>query len=166
MLIKKQEMILSDDYFKKLCSEVSQVLQLKDKNALGGGKRVSLEGVDFCLILNLYQDQYARLILDLDELKPGFKPEIYETMLPMQGILDDISDGIFDGSFDPMFDYDSIRSCLMFRVKLPININTSAEELASIIQSFVLQIIDWRHRLLKNKLLLEEQSNSQDCPSA
>ena len=159
-------MILSDDYFKKICVEVSQVLQFEDKNTLGSGKRVSLEGVDFCLILNFYQDQFARLILDLDELEPGFNPKIYENMLPMQGILNDIADGILDGSFDPMFDYDSIRSCLMFSVKLPININTTAERLASVIQSFVLQIIQWRQRLLKNKLLIEEQGNNQDCPSA
>jgi hypothetical protein len=152
------EMIVSEAYLERLCSDVSRTLHLEDINALGRGEYVSFEGVDFFLISTFTNDQMARLILDLGEIEQEYKSEIYETIFAMQGML--------DGSLDALFDYDQIRSCLMFRVKLPININTSAEELASIIQSFVLQIIDWRHRLLKNKLLLEEQSNSQDCPSA
>ena len=149
-------MILSDDYFKKLCSEVSHILQFADKNALGNSERVTLDDVDFFLISNFYQDQYARLILDLGEVEQDFKPEIYEAMFAMQGVL--------DGSLDAVFDYDHIRSCLMFRIKLPINLNTTAEGLVSVIKSFVLQIREWRNTLLKNKLLLEELESSQHYP--
>ena len=151
-------MMLSDDYFKKLCSEVSHILQFADKNALGNGERVTLDDVDFFLISNFYQDQYARLILDLGEVEQDFKPEIYEAMFAMQGVL--------DGSLDAVFDYDHIRSCLMFRIKLPINLNTTAEGLVSVIKSFVLQIREWRNTLLKNKLLLEELESSQHYPLA
>ncbi len=149
---------MSDDYFKKLCSEVSHILQFADKNALGNSERVTLDDVDFFLISNFYQDQYARLILDLGEVEQDFKPEIYEAMFAMQGVL--------DGSLDAVFDYDHIRSCLMFRIKLPINLNTTAEGLVSVIKSFVLQIREWRNTLLKNKLLLEELESSQHYPLA
>ncbi len=149
---------MSDDYFKKLCSDVSHILQFADKNALGNSERVTLDDVDFFLISNFYQDQYARLILDLGEVEQDFKPEIYEAMFAMQGVL--------DGSLDAVFDYDHIRSCLMFRIKLPINLNTTAEGLVSVIKSFVLQIREWRNTLLKNKLLLEELESSQHYPLA
>ncbi len=149
---------MSDDYFKKLCSDVSHILQFADKNALGNGERVALDDVDFFLISNFYQDQYARLILDLGEVEQDFKPEIYEAMFAIQGVL--------DGSLDAVFDYDHIRSCLMFRIKLPINLNTTAEGLVSVIKSFVLQIREWRNTLLKNKLLLEELESSQHYPLA
>jgi hypothetical protein len=41
----------------------------------------------------------------------------------------------------------------MFRVKLPINLNTTAEGLVSVIKSFVMQIQEWRSTWLVNKLL-------------
>ncbi len=70
--------------------------------------------------------------------------------------------GMLDGSLDALFVYDQIRSCLMFRVKLPINLNTTAEGLVSVIKSFVMQIQEWRSTWLQNKLLgSNEQENKQ-----
>ncbi len=139
------EMIVSEAYLEKLCSDVSCTLHLEDINALGRGEYVSFEGVDFFLISTFTNDHMARLVLDLGEIEQEYKPEIYETIFAMQGML--------DGSLDALFDYDQIRSCLMFRVKLPINLNTTAEGLVSVIKSFVMQIQEWRSTWLENKLL-------------
>ena len=146
---------MSEAYLEKLCCEVSQILHLEDINALGRGDYVSFEEVDFFLVFNLMNDQLARLVLDLGEIEQDYKPEIYETIFAMQGML--------DGTLDALFDYDKIRSCLMFRVKLPINLNTTADGLVSVIKSFVLQAQEWRHSLFKNKLLgvEEEQEKNQ-----
>ena len=138
-------MIVSEAYLEKLCSDVSRSLHLEDINALGRGEYVSFEGVDFFLISTFTNDQMVRLVLDLGEIEQEYKPEIYETIFAMQGML--------DGSLDALFDYDQIRSCLMFRVKLPINLNTTAEGLVSVIKSFVMQIQEWRSTWLENKLL-------------
>ena len=138
-------MIVSEAYLEKLCSDVSRTLHLEDINALGRGEYVSFEGVDFFLISAFTNDQMVRLVLDLGEIEQEYKPEIYETIFAMQGML--------DGSLDALFDYDQIRSCLMFRVKLPINLNTTAEGLVSVIKSFVMQIQEWRNTWLENKLL-------------
>ena len=136
---------MSEAYLEKLCSDVSRSLHLEDINALGRGEYVSFEGVDFFLISTFTNDQMVRLVLDLGEIEQKYKPEIYETIFAMQGML--------DGSLDALFDYDQIRSCLMFRVKLPINLNTTAEGLVSVIKSFVMQIQEWRSTWLENKLL-------------
>ncbi len=138
-------MIVSEAYLEKLCSDVSRALHLEDINALGRGEYVSFEGVDFFLISTFTNDKMVRLVLDLGEIEQKYKPEIYETIFAMQGML--------DGSLDALFDYDQIRSCLMFRVKLPINLNTTAEGLVSVIKSFVMQIQEWRSTWLENKLL-------------
>ena len=148
------EMIVSEAYLEKLCSDVSRTLHLEDINALGRGEYVSFEGVDFFLISTFTNDQMVRLVLDLGEIEQEYKPEIYETIFAMQGML--------DGSLDALFDYDQIRSCLMFRVKLPINLNTTAEGLVSVIKSFVIQIQEWRNTWLENKLLgMDEQEKNQ-----
>ena len=145
---------MSEAYLEKLCSDVSHILHLEDINALGRGEYVSFEGVDFFLVSTFTNDQMARLILDLGEIEQEYKAEIYETIFAMQGML--------DGSLDALFDYDQIRSCLMFRVKLPINLNTTAEGLLSVIRSFVMQIQEWRSTWLKNKLLSsDEQGKNQ-----
>lgn len=108
----------------------------------------------FFLISTFTNDQMVRLVLDLGEIEQEYKPEIYETIFSMQGML--------DGSLDALFDYDQIRSCLMFRVKLPINLNTTAEVLVSVIKSFVMQIQEWRSNWLENKLLgMDEQEKNQ-----
>jgi hypothetical protein len=148
-------MIVSEAYLEKLCSDVSRTLHLEDINALGRGEYVSIEGVDFFLVSTFTNDQMARLVLDLGEIEQEYKAEIYETIFAMQGML--------DGSLDALFDYDQIRSCLMFRVKLPINLNTTAEGLLSVIRSFVMQIQEWRSTWLKNKLLSsdEQEKNQQ-----
>jgi hypothetical protein len=147
-------MIVSEAYLEKLCSDVSRILHLEDIHALGRGKYVSFEGVDFFLVSTFTNDQMVRLVLDLGEIEQEYKPEIYETIFAMQGML--------DGSLDALFDYDQIRSCLMFRVKLPINLNTSSEGLVSVIKSFVMQIQEWRSTWLKNKLLgSDEQEKNQ-----
>ncbi len=147
-------MIVSEAYLEKLCSDVSHTLHLEDIDALGRGEYVSFEGVDFFVASTFTNDQMARLVLDLGEIEQEYKPEIYETIFAMQGML--------DGSLDALFDYDQIRSCLMFRVKLPINLNTTAEGLVSVIKSFVMQIQEWRDTWLKNKLLAsDEQENIQ-----
>jgi hypothetical protein len=138
-------MIVSEAYLEKLCSDVSRALYLEDINALAKGEYVSFDGVDFFLVSTFSNDQKARLVLDLGEIEQDYKAEIYETIFAMQGML--------DGSLDALFDYDQIRSCLMFRVKLPINLNTSAEGLVSVIKSFVMQIQEWRSTWLQNKLL-------------
>lgn len=139
------EMIVSEAYLEKLCSHVSRTLHLEDINALGRGEYVSFEGIDFFLIPTFSNDQMVRLVLDLGEIEQEYKPEIYETIFAMQGML--------DGSLDALFDYDQVRSCLMFRVKLPINLNTTAEGLVTVIKSFVMQIQEWRSTWLENKLL-------------
>ena len=147
-------MILSEAYLEKLCSDVSRTLHLEDINALARGEYVSFDGVDFFLVSTFTNDQKARLVLDLGEIEQEYKAEIYETIFAMQGML--------DGSLDALFDYDKIRSCLMFRVKLPINLNTSAEGLVSVIKSFVMQIQEWRSTWLQNKLLgSDEQEKNQ-----
>jgi len=147
-------MILSEAYLEKLCSDVSRTLHLEDINALGRGEHVSFDGVDFFLVSTFTNDQKARLVLNLGEIEQDYKAEIYETIFAMQGML--------DGSLDALFDYDQIRSCLMFRVKLPINLNTSAEGLVSVIKSFVMQIQEWRSTWLQNKLLgSDEQEKNQ-----
>ena len=148
------EMIVSEAYLEKLCSDVSRTLHLEDIDALGRGEYVSFEGVDFFLVSTFTNDQMARLVLDLGEIEQEYKPEIYETIFAIQGML--------DGSLDALFDYDQIRSCLMFRVKLPINLNTTAEGLVSVIKSFVIQIQEWRSTWLKSKLLgSDEQEINQ-----
>ena len=148
------EMIVSEAYLEKLYSVVSRTLHLEDITSLGRGEYVSFEGVDFFLISTFTNDQMVRLVLDLGEIEQEYKPEIYETIFAMQGML--------DGSLDALFDYDQIRSCLMFRVKLPINLNTTSEGLVSVIKSFVMQIQEWRDTWLKNKLLgTDEQENIQ-----
>jgi hypothetical protein len=144
-------MIVSEAYLEKLCSDVSRALYLEDINALAKGEYVSFDGVDFFLVSTFTNDQKARLVLDLGEIEQDYKAEIYETIFAMQGML--------DGSLDALFDYDQIRSCLMFRVKLPINLNTSAEGLVSVIKSFVMQIQEWRSTWLQNKLL---ESDAQE----
>jgi hypothetical protein len=147
-------MIVSEAYLEKLCSDVSRTLHLEDINALARGEYVSFDGVDFFLVSTFTNDQKARLVLDLGEIEQEYKAEIYETIFAMQGML--------DGSLDALFDYDQIRSCLMFRVKLPINLNTSAEGLVSVIKSFVMQIQEWRSTWLQNKLLgADEQEKNQ-----
>jgi hypothetical protein len=147
-------MIVSEAYLEKLCSDVSRALHLEDINALGRGEYVSFDGVDFFLVSTFTNDQKARLVLNLGEIEQDYKAEIYETIFAMQGML--------DGSLDALFDYDQIRSCLMFRVKLPINLNTSAEGLVSVIKSFVMQIQEWRSTWLQNKLLgSDEQEKNQ-----
>ncbi len=147
-------MILSEAYLEKLCSDVSRALYLEDINALAKGEYVSFDGVDFFLVSTFTNDQKARLVLNLGEIEQDYKAEIYETIFAMQGML--------DGSLDALFDYDQIRSCLMFRVKLPINLNTTAEGLVSVIKSFVMQIQEWRSTWLKNKLLSsDEQEKNQ-----
>jgi len=147
-------MIVSEVYLEKLCSDVSRALHLEDINALGRGEYVSFDGVDFFLVSTFTNDQKARLVLNLGEIEQDYKAEIYETIFAMQGML--------DGSLDALFDYDQIRSCLMFRVKLPINLNTSAEGLVSVIKSFVMQIQEWRSTWLQNKLLgSDEQEKNQ-----
>jgi hypothetical protein len=147
-------MIVSEAYLEKLCSDVSHILHLEDINALGRGEYVSFEDVNFFLVSTFTSDQMVRLVLDLGEIEQDYKAEIYETIFAMQGML--------DGSLDALFDYDQIRSCLMFRVKLPINLNTTAEGLVSVIKSFVMQIQEWRSTWLKNKLLgSNEQENKQ-----
>ena len=142
---------MSEAYLEKLCSDVSRALYLEDINALAKGEYVSFDGVDFFLVSTFTNDQKARLVLDLGEIEQDYKAEIYETIFAMQGML--------DGSLDALFDYDQIRSCLMFRVKLPINLNTSAEGLVSVIKSFVMQIQEWRSTWLQNKLL---ESDAQE----
>jgi len=145
---------VSEAYLEKLCSDVSRALHLEDINALARGEYVSFDGVDFFLVSTFTNDQKARLVLDLGEIEQDYKAEIYETIFAMQGML--------DGSLDALFDYDQIRSCLMFRVKLPINLNTSAEGLVSVIKSFVMQIQEWRSTWLQNKLLgSDEQEKNQ-----
>ena len=145
---------MSEAYLEKLCSDVSRSLHLKDINALARGEYVSFDGVDFFLVSTFTNDQMARLVLDLGEIEQEYKPEIYETIFSMQGML--------DGSLDALFDYDQVRSCLMFRVKLPINLNTTAEGLVSVIKSFVMQIQEWRSTWLENKLLgTDEQEKNQ-----
>ena len=145
---------MSEAYLEKLCSDVSRALHLEDINALARGEYVSFDGVDFFLVSTFTNDQKARLVLDLGEIEQDYKAEIYETIFAMQGML--------DGSLDALFDYDQIRSCLMFRVKLPINLNTSAEGLVSVIKSFVMQIQEWRSTWLQNKLLgSDEQEKNQ-----
>jgi hypothetical protein len=147
-------MIVSEAYLEKLCSDVSRALHLEDINALAKGEYVSFDGVDFFLVSTFTNDQKARLVLNLGEIEQDYKAEIYETIFAMQGML--------DGSLDALFDYDQIRSCLMFRVKLPINLNTSAEGLVSVIKSFVMQIQEWRSTWLQNKLLgSDEQEKNQ-----
>jgi hypothetical protein len=148
-------MIVSEAYLEKLCSDVSHILHLEDINALGRGEYVSFEDVNFFLVSTFTSDQMVRLVLDLGEIEQDYKAEIYETFFAIQGIL--------DGSLDDLFDYDQIRSCLMFRVKLPINLNTTAEGLVSVIRSFVMQIQEWRSTWLKNKLLSsdEQEKNQQ-----
>ena len=145
---------MSEAYLEKLCSDVSRALHLEDINALARGEYVSFDGVDFFLISTFTNDQMARLVLDLGEIEQEYKAEIYETIFAMQGML--------DGSLDALFDYDQIRSCLMIRVKLPINLNTTAEGLVSVIKSFVMQIQEWRSTWLQNKLLgADEQEKNQ-----
>ncbi len=145
---------MSEAYLEKLCSDVSRALHLEDINALAKGEYVSFDGVDFFLVSTFTNDQKARLVLNLGEIEQDYKAEIYETIFAMQGML--------DGSLDALFDYDQIRSCLMFRVKLPINLNTSAEGLVSVIKSFVMQIQEWRSTWLQNKLLgSDEQEKNQ-----
>ena len=145
---------MSEAYLEKLCSDVSHILHLEDINALGRGEYVSFEDVNFFLVSTFTNDQMARLVLDLGEIEQDYKAEIYETIFAMQGML--------DGSLDALFDYDQIRSCLMFRVKLPINLNTTAEGLVGVIKSFVMQIQEWRSTWLKNKLLgSDEQEKNQ-----
>ena len=145
---------MSEAYLEKLCSDVSRALHLEDINALAKGEYVSFDGVDFFLVSTFTNDQMTRLVLDLGEIEQEYKAEIYETIFAMQGML--------DGSLDALFDYDQIRSCLMFRVKLPINLNTSAEGLVSVIKSFVMQIQEWRCTWLHNKLLgSDEQEKNQ-----
>ena len=147
-------MIVSEAYLEKLCSEASQILQLEDVNALGRGDYVSFEEVDFFLGSNFMNDQLIRLVLDLGEIEQDYKPEIYETIFAMQGML--------DGTLDALFDYDQIRSCLMFRVKLPINLSTTPDGLVSVIKSFILQIKEWRSTLLKNKLIGDEEGQEKN----
>lgn len=147
-------MIVNEAYLEKLCSEVSQTLQLDDINALGRGNYVSFEEVDFFLVSNCMNDQLIRLVLDLGEIEQDHKSEIYETIFAMQGML--------DGTLDALFDYDQVRSCLMFRVKLPINLNTTADGLMRVIKSFILQIKEWRSTLLKNKLLSNEEEQEKN----
>ena len=145
---------MSEAYLEKLCGDVSRALHLEDINALGRGEYVSFDGVDFFLVSTFTNDQKARLVLNLGEIEQEYKAEIYETIFAMQGML--------DGSLDALFDYDQIRSCLMFRVKLPINLNTTAEGLVSVIKSFVMQIQEWRSTWLQNKLLgSDEQEKNQ-----
>ena len=145
---------MSEAYLEKLCGDVSRALHLEDINALAKGEYVSFDGVDFFLVSTFTNDQKARLVLNLGEIEQDYKAEIYETIFAMQGML--------DGSLDALFDYDQIRSCLMFRVKLPINLNTSAEGLVSVIKSFVMQIQEWRSTWLQNKLLgADEQEKNQ-----
>ena len=147
-------MIVSEAYIEKLCGEVSHILHLEDMQALGRGEVVSFDDVDFFLVSTLMNDQMVRLVLDLGEIEKDYKPEIYETIFAMQGML--------DGTLDALFDYDQVRSCLMFRVKLPINLNTTADGLVSVIKSFVLQIKEWRSTLLKNKLLGDEEEQEKN----
>ncbi len=145
---------MSEVYLEKLCSDVSHILHLEDINALGRGEYVSFEDVNFFLVSTFTSDQMVRLVLDLGQIEQDYKAEIYETIFSMQGML--------DGSLDALFDYDQIRSCLMFRVKLPINLNTTVEGLVSVIRSFVMQIQEWRSTWLKNKLLgSDEQEKNQ-----
>ena len=145
---------MSEAYIEKLCGEVSHILHLEDMHALGRGEVVSFDDVDFFLVSTLMNDQMVRLVLDLGEIEQDYKPEIYETIFAMQGML--------DGTLDALFDYDQVRSCLMFRVKLPINLNTTADGLVSVIKSFVLQIKEWRSTLLKNKLLGDEEGQEKN----
>jgi hypothetical protein len=130
--------------FMQLCREASQSLGLADSEALGNKDRVELEGIAFKLVQDITMENSALLVLMLGDVEEQFKADVYETLFTMQGI--------FHGVVDAIFDYDDINLELLFRVRLPLSEQTQGDGLATVIRSFVWQVIEWRNTVLQGKI--------------
>ena len=142
--------------FMQLCRETSRPLGLADIEALGTKERSEVEGVEFELLQDITTENVAFLILVLGEVEEQYKAEVYETLFVMQGI--------FHGTTDAIFDYDDINCELLFRIRLPLSGDTRADGLATVIRSFVWQVIEWKKTVLKGKLVDDELDDDDSGP--
>lgn len=126
--------------FRRLCAAAGTYLELREFEAFGQGERVDIAGVPAEIYLNDALPGHATLLLELGSIKPQHKVDVYEAVLAIQGLL--------HGTHDCLFDYDGLDDKLLFRVSLPLSQDTTATDLASVIEAFVLQIRDWRETLL------------------
>ena len=137
--------------FAHLCRETSRSLDLADFEELGEGEVVEVDGIALELVLDTTRQNSACLLLEMGDVEDQYKVEVYETLFAMQGI--------FEGTVDGIFDYDNLNCRLLFRVRLPLSLETRGDRLAGVIRNFVEQVIEWRNTLLKGRLFLEDDDD-------
>lgn len=134
--------------FAQLCRDASRSLGLADLEELGKGEVVEVEGIALELLFDAIRENSACLFLEMGDVKDEYKAEVYETLFAMQGI--------FEGTVDAIFDFDNLNNRLLFRVRLPLSLETRGEGLAGVIRSFVGDVIEWRNTLLQDRIYAED----------
>ena len=134
--------------FTGLCLETAHILNLSEPESFSNGEVVSLDDVDIQFIRDANNGNLTRLFLELGELNLVDKVEVYESLFSIQLLME----GVVDGQFV----LDNLHDRMMFVVRLPLSEQTQAEQLASVIKSFVLQVLQWRATIFSGYLLEDE----------
>lgn len=130
--------------FAQLCREAGQILDLFEPDALGLGEVVTIENIDLQFIPDSTGSNLARLYLEVGDIKPEEKVEVYESLFAIQLLMD----GVMDGQFV----FDNLHDRMMLMVRLPLSDDTEPFQLAGVIRSFVLQVQHWRSTILVGRL--------------
>ena len=144
--------------FRRLCSTAGTYLELLKPDSFSDGERVDIAGVQAEIHLDDPMLCRATLVLELGTIKPQCKIEAYEALLAIQGLL--------HVTHDCVFDYDGLDDKVLFKASLPLSEDTAAPDLASAINIFVLQVIDWRETLLLGCIEGSESSITKSALAA
>lgn len=143
--------------FTELCFETAQILHLTDAENFSDGEVVTVDDIDIQFIQDEKNSNLARLFLELGELNEVDKVEVYESLFSIQLMM--------EGEVDGQFVLDNLNDRMMFVVRLPLSDQTEASQLASVINLFVQQVMQWRSTILAG-YLFEDEFNEQDINQA
>lgn len=141
--------------FMQLCQATGQILELVHPEALGQGEVVSIDNIDLQFIPDATGGNLARLYIELGDIRPEDKVEVYEALFAIQLLM--------DGMMDGQFVLDNLNDRMMLLVRLPLSEETAPAQLAGVIQSFVSQVEQWRATVLLGRLF---EINDDDADQA
>lgn len=139
---------MNNTLFTQLCLKTAQILNLTDAEYFLKGEVVTLDDIDIQFIRDANDDNLVRLFLELGELEPVDKVDIYEALFSIQLLME----GVVDGQFV----LDNLHDRMMFVVRLPLSEQTVAENLADVIRSFAQQVMQWRSTIFSGYLFEDE----------
>ncbi len=131
--------------FRRLAAAAGELMELPDPEGFGHGEPTDISGVIAEIYLDNDMPSRAILVLEMGQVKAEHKAEAYEVLLAVQGML--------YPTHDCVFDHDGIDDMVLLRCALPLFSDSTAHDLAIVIEICVQQVRTWRETLMSGWLI-------------